>query len=155
MTMNYHIAATVLTLSAKSHPIVTAFSNALPLALPSSASSAFFGTKKVEENPTMPPSYTAPGPKFDLSKKSSSSALPTYKLASGHEMPIIAYGTFRSERGVVGPAVLEALKAGYRHLDLAHVYGNEAEIGAALKQAFDEGIVKREDLFITGKLWNR
>lgn len=69
-------------------------------------------------------------------------------------MPIIAYGTFRSEPGLVGPAVLEALKAGYRHFDLAHVYGNEKEIGVAFKQAFDEGRVKREDLFITGKLWN-
>lgn len=69
-------------------------------------------------------------------------------------MPVIAYGTFRSEPGQVGPAVLEALKAGYRHLDLAHVYGNEKEIGIALKQAFDEGIVTREELFITGKLWN-
>jgi len=39
---------------------------------------------------------------------------------------------------------LAALHAGYRHFDLAHVYGNEKEIGAALKQAFDEGIVKRE-----------
>jgi len=69
-------------------------------------------------------------------------------------MPIIAYGTFRSDPGEVGPAVLEALKAGYRHFDLAHVYGNEKEIGEAFKQAFDEGMVKREDLFITGKLWN-
>lgn len=49
-----------------------------------------------------------------------------------------------SEPGEVGPAVLAALSAGYRHFDLAHVYGNEKEIGAALKQAFDEGIVKRE-----------
>lgn len=39
---------------------------------------------------------------------------------------------------------MAALHAGYRHFDLAHVYGNEKEIGAALKQAFDEGIVKRE-----------
>lgn len=69
-------------------------------------------------------------------------------------MPIIAYGTFRSAPGEVGPAVIEAIKAGYRHLDLAHVYGNDKEIGQALKQVFNEGLVKREDLFITGKLWN-
>ncbi len=50
--------------------------------------------------------------------------------------------------------MIEAIKAGYRHLDLAHVYGNEKEIGVALKQAFDEGLVTREELFITGKLWN-
>jgi len=69
-------------------------------------------------------------------------------------MPIIAYGTFRSDPGEVGPAVIEAIKAGYRHLDLAHVYGNEVEIGLALKQAFDENLVSREERFITGKLWN-
>lgn len=69
-------------------------------------------------------------------------------------MPIIAYGTFRSEPGEVGPAVIDAIKTGYRHLDLAHVYGNEKEIGEALKQAFDENLVTRDELFITGKLWN-
>ena len=95
-------------------------------------------------------SYTKPAPAFDLS----ATTTPSLKLNSGHEMPVVAYGTFRSEPGEVGPAVLEALKAGYRHLDLAHVYGNESEIGEALKQAFQEGLVKREDLFITGKLWN-
>jgi len=94
-------------------------------------------------------SFTKPSPNFDLSSPS-----PVYTLNSGHTMPIIAYGTFRSEPGEVGPAVLEAIKAGYRHFDLAHVYGNEKEIGEALKQAFDSGTVKRSDLFITGKLWN-
>ena len=95
------------------------------------------------------PSYTKPEPKFDPTSPTAS-----YKLASGYDMPIIAYGTFRSDPGEVGPAVLEAIKAGYRHFDLAHIYGNEKEIGSALTQAFDEGLVKREDLFLTGKLWN-
>mmetsp|Transcript_21292 Transcript_21292/g.44741 ORF Transcript_21292/g.44741 Transcript_21292/m.44741 type:complete len:337 (+) Transcript_21292:60-1070(+) len=97
----------------------------------------------------MTATYTSPAPKFDLSSPS-----PTYKLASGHEMPIIAYGTFRSAPGEVGPAIIHALQAGYRHFDLAHVYGNEAEIGAAFQRAFDEGLVQRQDLFLTGKLWN-
>jgi len=95
------------------------------------------------------PCFTAPSPKYDLSSPS-----PAYKLASGYDMPVVAYGTFRSATNEVGPAVLEAIKAGYRHFDLAHIYGNEKEIGAVFKQAFDEGLVKREDIFITGKLWN-
>eukprot|EP00927_Polykrikos_kofoidii_P008930 TRINITY_DN13724_c0_g1_i1.p1 TRINITY_DN13724_c0_g1~~TRINITY_DN13724_c0_g1_i1.p1 ORF type:complete len:321 (+),score=51.37 TRINITY_DN13724_c0_g1_i1:73-1035(+) len=78
----------------------------------------------------------------------------TYKLSSGHEMPMVGYGTFRSNPGEVGPAVLEAIKAGYRHLDFAHVYGNEKEIGVALKEAFDTGLVRREELFCVSKLWN-
>ena len=59
-------------------------------------------------------SYTKPSPNFDLSSSS-----PVYKLNSGHTMPIIAYGTFRSAPGEVGPAVIEAIKAGYRHLDVS------------------------------------
>ena len=106
-------------------------------------------TNTIAQHPNMS-SYAKPS-NFDLS---SPSACPTYKLNSGHSMPVIAYGTFRCNPGEVSPCVINALKAGYRHFDLAHVYGNEKEIGEALKQAFDEGMVTREELFITGKLWN-
>lgn len=85
---------------------------------------------------------------FDLSSDS-----PVYTLNSGNKMPIIAYGTFRASPGECGEAIMHAIKAGYRHFDCAHVYGNEKEIGEAFKNAFDEGLVKREDLFITSKLW--
>ena len=68
----------------------------------------------------------------------------------------MGFGTWQAEPGQVGAAVLEALKAGYRHLDLAKVYGNQKEIAQALKKAFDGEVkgLKREDVFITSKLWN-
>jgi len=76
-------------------------------------------------------------------------------LNSGHKIPQLGYGTWQAAPGEVSAGVFEALKAGYKHLDLAKVYGNQAEVGEGLKKAFKEipGL-KREDIFITSKLWN-
>lgn len=78
----------------------------------------------------------------------------TYALSSGHEMPALGLGTWKSEPGVVGAAVSAALQTGYRHFDCAPIYGNETEIGAALDAALRAGTIRREDLWITSKLWN-
>ncbi|AMD18501.1 HBL401Cp [Eremothecium sinecaudum] len=70
-------------------------------------------------------------------------------LNTGAKIPVIGLGTFRAEKNEVYNAVLHALKNGYRHIDTAAVYGNEQEVGKAIK---DSG-VPREELFITTKLW--
>lgn len=77
----------------------------------------------------------------------------TKKLNSNYEIPVIGLGTWKSDPNEVEEAVNYAItKAGYRHVDCASIYGNEKEIGKALKESFSK--VKREELFVTSKLWN-
>ena len=83
--------------------------------------------------------------------------VPTRTLYSGARIPAIGLGTFGSDRFTadqVAAAVRGAIAVGYRHIDCASVYGNEPQIGAVLQEVLDSGAVKREDLWITSKVWN-
>ena len=82
--------------------------------------------------------------------------LPTFTTAAGLKIPGLGLGTFGSDSvsaDTVASAVVEAVRLGYRHIDCASVYGNEKEIGGALKTLRDKGL-PREELWITSKLWN-
>ena len=76
------------------------------------------------------------------------------KLNNDYEMPMMGLGTWKSNPGEVYQAVRWAIKLGYRHIDCAHIYGNEKEIGQALHDAMSEGDIQRSELFVTSKLWN-
>lgn len=79
---------------------------------------------------------------------------PTLTLMDSTKMPAFGLGTWKSKPGEVFDAVRVALEVGYRHIDCAAVYGNEEEVGKAIEQAIDEGQVKRDELWVTSKLWN-
>ncbi len=75
-------------------------------------------------------------------------------LHSGDRMPAMGLGTWKMAPEVVAPALRSATDLGYRHIDCASIYGNEAEIGEALEMVMQSGNLAREDLWITSKLWN-
>jgi len=79
------------------------------------------------------------------------------ELPGGVRMPVAAFGTFHSDwaQGYMLDATMEAIRLGWRHIDTARAYENEAVVGEAIRRAVDEGYIESaDDLFITGKLWN-
>ncbi|KAI1631185.1 NADP-dependent oxidoreductase domain-containing protein [Biscogniauxia mediterranea] len=81
----------------------------------------------------------------------------TFTLNNGVKIPALGFGTFANEgaKGETYKAVKKALEVGYRHLDCAWFYRNEDEVGEAIRDFLKENpSVKREDLFITTKVWN-
>lgn len=75
-------------------------------------------------------------------------------LNNGGEIPALGFGTSLSDNGKTREAVKAAVEVGFRHLDAAERYRNEAEVGAALKELCADGTVRRDELFVTTKLWN-
>ena len=73
----------------------------------------------------------------------------TIKLNNGVEIPILGFGVFQIPSEETEQAVIDAIKAGYRHIDTAQAYMNEAEVGSGIKNSG----VAREELFITTKIW--
>lgn len=80
--------------------------------------------------------------------------IPTTQLNSGYEIPLLGWGSFTLQGDKCRDATQSAVQAGYRHIDTAVTYGNEAEVGAGLKPHLESGNVRREDLFVTTKLWS-
>jgi alcohol dehydrogenase (NADP+) len=92
-----------------------------------------------------------------IEKQLNPDLIPEVTLNTGNRIPCIGLGTFGSDlvpAETVAETVKKAIHAGYRHIDCASVYGNEKNIGYVLKEIFESGFLKREDLWITSKVWN-
>lgn len=76
------------------------------------------------------------------------------RFENGDTLPQLGLGTWKIAVESTREVTLNALEMGYRHIDCASMYGNEAQIGEALAEAFEQGIVARSDLWVTSKLWN-
>jgi aldehyde reductase len=95
-----------------------------------------------------------PDNKIAISEISSVST-PTVKLSNGVDFPVVGLGTlFLTNEATFIDLLRSAFDAGYRHIDTAHYYNNHKLIGKALKQIFSEGKYKRNDIFITTKLFS-
>ena len=77
----------------------------------------------------------------------------TVVLNNGIEMPILGIGTYRLSDTQAENSVYWALRGGYRLIDTARIYGNEIGVGRGIKRAIDEGLVTREEIFVTTKMW--
>jgi diketogulonate reductase-like aldo/keto reductase len=75
------------------------------------------------------------------------------KLNTGYDMPSLGIGTFMLRNATAQKAVYEAIKDGYRLINTARIYDNEKGVGKAINRAIEEGLVKREDHFVTTKMW--
>ena len=76
-----------------------------------------------------------------------------FKLNTGATIPACGLGTWQASGTEVYHSIKSAITLGYRHIDCASVYNNQKDVGRAFTDAFREGLVKREELFVTSKLW--
>uniref|UniRef100_A0A453Z0Z7 Aldo_ket_red domain-containing protein n=3 Tax=gambiae species complex TaxID=44542 RepID=A0A453Z0Z7_ANOGA len=83
-----------------------------------------------------------------------STQVPTVRFSNGYEIPVLGYGTYLAQKGQCVELVKKAIDLGYRHIDTAFLYENEVEIGQAIRDKIAEGVIRREDVFVTTKLWN-
>lgn len=75
---------------------------------------------------------------------------PTIRLNNGYEIPVVGLGTANADDSE--QAVKDAIDCGYRHIDTAFMYRNEVNVGKGINAKIDEGVIKREDIFITTKV---
>ena len=80
--------------------------------------------------------------------------IPSLNLRTGDAFPALGLGLWKVENQLAASIVREAVQVGYRHFDCACDYGNEPQVGAGLAAAMNDGMCRREDIWVTSKLWN-
>ena len=78
--------------------------------------------------------------------------VPCFTLNSGYRMPMLGLGTWTQDNATAEESVYTAIREGYRLIDTARYYGNEEGVGRGVRRAIDEGLVSREDIFVTTKI---
>ena len=78
----------------------------------------------------------------------------TLPVSTGAKLPSVGFGFWKVEKASAAEVAQQAIAAGYRHLDCACDYGNEMEVGHGIAQAMEAGLCRRDDLWVTSKLWN-
>ena len=86
------------------------------------------------------------------SNNAAQNEIPCVTLNSGYKMPVLGLGTWTQDNSTAENSVYVAIKNGYRLIDTARYYGNEAGVGRGVRKAINEGIINREDVFITSKI---
>lgn len=105
--------------------------------------------KKLDHVENVP---TIKNSKFTISSGKNGN-LPVIKLNSGYDMPIMGIGTYSLTGETCINSIYTAIKYGYRKIDTAYMYGNEKEVGEAVRKAIRDGLVTREDMFVATKLY--
>lgn len=91
--------------------------------------------------------------KFESPIRENAKDYPVIKLNSGYEMPTLGIGTYSLKGDTCINSIYTAIKDGYRLIDTAYMYGNEEEVGEAVRKAINDRLIKREDIFVITKIY--
>lgn len=97
---------------------------------------------------------SAPSAIVNSSITSYADSVDSLNLKWGARLPSVGFGFWKVEKSKTAEICYKAIQVGYRHFDCACDYGNEAEVGQGIRRAIQDGLVEREDLWVTSKLWN-
>lgn len=111
-------------------------------------------TSEVPTQPALPETKPAAVIKSVPQIKSYANTVDCLPLKWGAKLPSVGFGFWKVDKDQTAQVCYDAIQVGYRHLDCACDYGNEEEVGQGIQRAISDGLVDREDLWVTSKLWN-